>query len=157
MKRRDLTMKAAVAALAAVAVRGTAPAQGLGARALQGVWDVQITNPPGSPLPTRRIITYHADGTVLDNSGAPGESLAQGVWEFTGSGVFEGTWWRYFRDAQGQIVGDVRVRSCIRMISDDEYENEAKIEVFGPSGQVLFSSQATGRGRRIKNHAFDAA
>ncbi|HUQ92665.1 MAG TPA: hypothetical protein VM120_13380 [Bryobacteraceae bacterium] len=148
-------MKSGIAALAALAARGTVQAQGQGARALEGVWDVAITNPPGLMAPTRRLITYGADGTVLDDSGTPGEMPARGVWDYTGAGVFEGTWWRFARDAQGQVTVDIKVRSRIHMVSSDEYENDAKIDIFTPAGQLINSGTAKGHGRRIKLDAFD--
>jgi hypothetical protein len=57
---------------------------------------------------------------------------------------------RLIRDAQGQVVAMNRVRSRIRLRTEDEYENEAKSEVFNLAGVTLFSWRAKGEGHRIK-------
>lgn len=146
---------AILAALTITALPSPAAAQGQGARAIEGVWDITLTNPPGVRVPTRRIITYHSDGTVYDHAGG-NEMPAQGVWEHAGNGLFEGVWWRFTRDAAGEITALIRVRSRIRMLSPDEYENEAKIDIFGPAGGAPIGGfTATGRGRRINMESFN--
>ena len=153
---------AVIAAMTVTAFPSPASAQGNGARAIEGVWDVSTTNPPGVPgVPTRRIHTYHVGGTAFDHAGGT-EMPAQGVWEHVGRGEFEAVFWRFVRDASGQITFIVRVRSRIRMLSPDEYENEAKVDVFSPTSEPLAnlrdpvaSFNATGRGNRIKPDPFN--
>ena len=145
---------AVIAALTITALPSPAEAQGLGARALEGVWDVTVTVPPGVPVPTRRIHTYHAGGTAYDHAGGT-EMPAQGVWEHVGRGEFDAVFWRFVRDAAGEITLIVRVRSRIRITSADEYENEAKIDVFNPAGALVANFDATGRARRIKLESFN--
>jgi hypothetical protein len=152
---------AVIAAMTIAVLPSPASAQGNGARSLEGVWDVS-TNPPGVPgVATRRIHTYHTGGTAYDHAGGT-EMPAHGVWEHVGRGDFEAVFWRFVRDAAGQITFIVRVRSRIHMLSPDEYENEAKIDVFAPSSEPLanlrdpvVSFNATGRGRRVKFESFN--
>jgi hypothetical protein len=158
MERRGIVLSA-LAASAVLLTPKKAQAQSRGANALVGAWDVTTTNldgnaPPG-PVTVRRVITYADGGTVFDFSGSPGEIPGQGVWEYTGNHTFEGTWLRLVRDNQGQVIATNRVRSRIQIKSDDEYENEARVDIFDPEGKVLFNWRAVGRGRRIKLESFD--
>jgi hypothetical protein len=154
MNRRKWISHSALTSAATLLGASEVRAQSRGANALVGAWDVTTTNldgirPPGLPVISRRLITYSDGGTVLDNSGLPGEMAAEGVWEYAGANTFEGTWVRLLRDVQGQLVGTNRVRSRIHVITEDEYENEAKIDIFNLAGMTLFSWRATGVGRRI--------
>ena len=151
-----LATLAVLAAMTITVLPSPASAQGNAARSIEGVWDITTTAIPGVPVPTRRIHTYHSGGTAYDHAGGT-EMAAQGVWEHAGRGVFEAVFWRFIRDAAGEITFIVRVGSRIRMLSEDEYENDAKIDVFGPTSEPLASLRnpvasftATGRGRRIK-------
>jgi hypothetical protein len=158
MNRRQLAFRYPIAA-AVLLGSDKARAQSRGAQALIGAWDVTTTNldgnPPPGPSTARRLITYAYGGTVFDFSGSPGEIPAQGVWDYAGNNTFEGTWLRLIRNSDGLVIATNRVRSRIHLKSEDEYENEAKVEIFDPEGKVLFSWRASGRGRRIKLEPFD--
>ena len=160
MNRRKWISYSALTSAATLLGASEARAQSHGANALVGAWDVTTTyldgnRPPSLPETSRRLVTYSDGGTVFDNSGLPGEIPAEGVWEYAGGNTFEGTWVRLLRDAQGQVVGTNRVRSRIHVTTEDEYENEAKIDIFNLAGMTLFSWRATGIGRRIKLEPFD--
>ncbi|MBI4908237.1 MAG: hypothetical protein HY820_31715 [Acidobacteria bacterium] len=160
MNRRSLMCQSVFATAATLLGARHGRAQSRGSKALIGAWDVTTIyldgdQPPNIPLTSRRLVTFAEGGTVFDNSGLPGEIPAEGVWEFAGANIFEGTWVRLIRDAQGQVVGTNRVRSQIRLTTEDEYENEAKIDVFNLAGATLFSWRARGQGRRIKLDSFE--
>jgi hypothetical protein len=160
MKRRSLIFRSALASAATLLGARQGHAQSRGSNALVGSWDVSTTYlegnlPPGAGPTTRRLHTYADGGTAFDNSGSAGEMPAQGVWEYVGSNTFEATFVRLFRDAQGQVVATNKVRSRIRLRTEDEYENEAKSEVFNLAGATLFSWRAKGEGRRIKLEPFE--
>jgi hypothetical protein len=80
---------------------------------------------------------------------------AQGVWEYGGADTFDATFVRLIRDAQGQVVATNRVRSRIHLKTEDEYENEAKSDVFDLAGGLLFNWRAKGLGRRIRLESFE--
>ena len=155
MNRRSLMSQSAFATAATLLGASRGGAQTRGSNALVGAWDVTTTTldgnfPPGFPPTTRRLHTYADGGTAFDNSGSPGEMPAQGVWEYGGANTFDATFVRLIRDAQGQVVATNRVRSRIHLKTEDEYENEAKSEVFNLADVILFSWRAKGEGRRIK-------
>src|SRR5262249_55065912 len=125
-----------------------------------GAWDVTPTyldgnRPPGLPPTSRRLTSYADGGTAFDNSGSPGEMPAEGVWEYAGANTFEATFVRLIRNAQGQVVATNKVRTRIQLKTEDEYENEAKIDVFNLAGATLFSWRDTAQGRRIKLEPFE--
>jgi hypothetical protein len=80
---------------------------------------------------------------------------AQGVWEYGGGNTFDATFVRLIRDAQGQVVATNRVRSRIHLKTEDEYENEAKSDIFDLAGVLLFNWRAMGLGRRIRLESFE--
>lgn len=153
MQRRDLGLVAGLGSLAMLAGRKTVKAQSRRGPSLQGVWRVSVTSGPGAPpgFPARweTLISYAAGGTVLEYNGGPGFTPAHGVWLYAGNGMFEGTWFRYNYNPQGEIQAVTKVRSRIRMTSDDEYTNEARVDVYGPNGQIVVSWPSAGHGRRI--------
>jgi hypothetical protein len=160
MKRRSLMSQFAFAVAATLVAASQGRAQSRGSNALVGTWDVSTTNldgnlPPGALPTTRRLHTYADSGTAFDNSGSSGEMPAQGVWEYVGSNTFETTFVRLIRDAQGQVVATNKVRTRVQLRNEDEYENEAKSEVFNLAGATLFSWRAKGEGHRIKLEPFD--
>jgi hypothetical protein len=160
MKRRSLIFKSAFAAVATLLGATRGRAQSHGSNALVGSWDVSTTNldgnlPPGVGVTSRRLHTYSEGGTAFDNSGLSGEMPAQGVWEYVGSNTFETTFVRLIRDAQGQVIATNKVRTRVRLRTEDEYENEAKSEVFNLAGATVFSWRAKGEGHRIKLEPFD--
>jgi len=160
MNRRNLILHSTFAAAGTLVGAAHASAQAHGAKALVGAWDVTTTNldgnpPPAAPPTTRRLHTYADGGTAFDNSGSPGEMPAEGVWEYLGSDTFATTFVRLIRDAQGQLVATNKVRTRIRLRTEDEYENEAKSEVFNLAGVALYSWRARGEGHRIKLEPFE--
>src|SRR5689334_22451949 len=137
MNRRSLITQSTFATAVTLLGASQGRAQSLGSKALVGAWDVSTTTvdgnlPPGLPPTARRLHTYADGGTAFDHSGSPGEMPAQGVWEYGGANTFEATFVRLIRDAQGQVVATNRVRSRIHLKTEDEYENEAKSDVFDP-------------------------
>jgi len=92
---------------------------------------------------------------MMEFNGAPGATPAHGVWKYVGNQVFEGTWYRFGYNAQGQIQAITRVRSRIHLIADDEYANEVKIDVYSTTGQLLISWMNTSRGHRIVVEPFE--
>jgi len=160
MDRRSLITQSAFATVATLLGADQGRAQSRGANALVGTWDVTTTNlegnlPPGVGPTTRRLHTYADGGTAFDNSGSPGEMPAQGVWAYVGGNTFETTFVRLIRDAQGQLIVTNKVRTRIRLKTEDEYENEAKSEVFNLAGVMLFSWRAKGEAHRIKLEPFE--
>ena len=131
MNRRSLISQSALATAATLLGASQGRAQARGSNALVGTWDVTTTTlngniPPGLPPTTHRLHTYADGGTAFDNSGSPGEMPAQGVWEYSGANTFDATFVRLIRDAQGPVVAINRVRLCIHLKTEEEYENEAK-------------------------------
>jgi hypothetical protein len=160
MNRRSLLSRSAFATAATLLGARHGSAQLRGSNALVGAWDVTTTTlggnvPPNAPPTTRRLHTYADGGTAFDNSGSPGEMPAEGVWEYVGGNTFEATFVRLIRDTQGQLILTNKVRSRIRLKTEDEYENEAKSEVFDLAGVTLFSWRAKGEGHRIKLEPFE--
>jgi hypothetical protein len=160
MNRRSLISQSAFATAATLLGAGQGRAQSRGSNALVGAWDVTTTYldgnvPPGLPPTARRLHTYADGGTAFDHSGSPGEMPAQGVWEYGGADTFDATFVRLIRDAQGQVVATNRVRSRIHLKTEDEYENEAKSDVFDLAGGLLFNWRAKGLGRRIRLESFE--
>jgi hypothetical protein len=160
MNRRSLISQSAFATAATLLGAGQGGAQSRGSNALVGSWDVTTTNldgnfPPGLSPTSRRLHTYADGGTAFDNSGSPGEMPAQGAWEYGGANTFDATFVRLIRDAQGQVVATNRVRSRIHLKTEDEYENEAKSDIFDLAGVLLFNWRAMGLGRRIRLESFE--
>lgn len=160
MNRRSLLCQSAFGTAATLLGARHGAAQSRGSNALVGAWDVTTTNldgnfPPSATPTTRRLHTYADGGTAFDNSGSPGEMPAEGVWEYVGANTFEATFVRLIRDAQGQVIATNKVRSRIRLKTEDEYENEARSEIFNLAGVTLFSWRAKGEGHRIKLEPFE--
>jgi hypothetical protein len=50
---------------------------------------------------------------------------------------------------------DLETAASIQLKTEDEYENEAKIDVFNLAGATLFSWRDRAQGRRIKLEPFE--
>jgi len=125
-------------------------AQSYGANAIQGSWvvDIDLQDAPDF----QSFITYSAGGTTVEYNGAPGGSgPATGTWEFLGAGEFGATWLKPIWNAQtGTLIGTVKIRARIRMISADQYESHDKVEFYLPDGTLAGSNTAVQTGKRIK-------
>jgi hypothetical protein len=86
---------------------------------------------------------------MLEYNGQTGSTPAHGAWKYSGRGEFEGAWFRFAYDPQGAVLVLIKGRSRLRMVSDNEYTNQVKIEVYGTNGQILTAWTNTSVGQRI--------
>src|SRR5262245_25345737 len=152
--QRNRTFLTAVTALliSQVGVQ-TARAQGQGANAIQGAWQVEIKqqNPPPGVTDFQSLITFSAGRTTVEENGAPGFGPAVGTWEFIRSGEFAATWLKPIYNPQtGALQGMVKIRARIQMKSPDEYESRDKVDFYLPDGTLAASWTTVATGRRIK-------
>ena len=132
MNRREIALKTGIAGLILSLARPKAAvAQGGGGRSLEGAWRVSVTTgpgaPPNQPPQWETLITYAAGGTMLEYNGQPGTTPAHGAWKYSGRDEFEGTWFRFGYDPQGAVQVLTKVRSRIRMVSDNELRTTSRL------------------------------
>ena len=102
--------------------------------ALVGTWLARVSPdpaPPGappSPPPFDELLTFTADGTVLEtDAGLPpfAASPGHGAWGFVSRGVFHATYLKFLFDQQGQPAGALRVKMRITLSEAGDAWNSA--------------------------------
>ena len=108
-----------------------------------------------SQAPFNTVETFHSDGTFAEDSlldyippqGPPG----RGLWAKTGEGEFSVTHYGVIVGAisDAQLQGTYRVRSKLATNqTGDQFSGIGKIEIFDPSGNLVFSVDAPVTARR---------
>ena len=123
-------------------------------RTLTGNWLVTVTrvNPPPSLAPTfLSLMTYFEDGNVSDESNTTViRSTGRGNWERTGHQQFTRLMTFFRFDATRNYLGTGRITATVTLSEDgSEFEANAVIQNFDPSGNLLTTLQSTELGQRL--------
>jgi hypothetical protein len=120
---------------------------------LQGSWLLTITPEPGPVTipPFRGLMTYTADGGVVETDTAPIAAVVPGYSATAGHGAwaargdeFVSTVVKLAVDGNGQFAGFVRIQGTVKLNpARDGYGGSGKVEVLNSSGAVVASGNAT--------------
>ena len=162
------TFAVVLVGLCSLAVTATpAFAQGLGARAIEGVWGMSITlrdcttqAPLGPPL--RTLLTFHAGGTLSESPGtsqfAPGQrSNGHGLWSYTGAGSFTARFVAMVvfdtppaPPAPGFVAGWQVVTSNFQLADVNHLDVSATVQFFDINRNLYRSACPTGTAERFQ-------
>jgi hypothetical protein len=127
---------------------------------LQGSWLLTITPVPGLVTipPFRALMTYTADGGVVETDTAavgavvPGYSASAGHGAWTARGdEFASTVVKLVVDGNGEFAGFVRLQGAVKLNpAGDGFSGSGKVEVLNSSGAVVGSGNATLQATRIR-------
>jgi hypothetical protein len=133
--------------------------------AVVGTWLARVTpdpappSAPPNPPPFDELLTFTADGAVLETDAAfpPfAASPGHGSWVFVSRGVFDATYVKFLFDQQGQVSGTVRVRMRITLSSaGDALSSTDEVDFLGPAGNVLFTSTGLSQASRVAAEPFE--
>ena len=123
-------------------------------RTLTGNWLVTVTrvNPPHSLAPTfLSLMTYFNDGNFLEESNTPSiRSTHRGNWERIGHQQFTRSSLAFRFDATRNYLGTSRLTATVTLSEDgSEFQANAVIQSFDPSGNLLTTAQSTEVGQRF--------
>ena len=123
-------------------------------RVLTGNWMVTVTrvNPPPTLPPTfLSLMTYFEDGNFLEESNTTSiRSTHRGNWERTGHQQFTRVSVAFRFDAARNYLGTGRITATISLNEDgSEFQSDAVVQNFDPSGNLLTTAQSTEVGRRL--------
>lgn len=123
-------------------------------RTLTGNWLVTVTrvNPPPTLPPTfLSLMTHFEDGNVLEESnGTTIRSTARGNWERTGHQQFSRTMTLFRFDSTRNYLGTGRITAAVTLSEDgSEFQGNAVIQNFDPSGNPTTTAQSTEFGQRF--------
>jgi hypothetical protein len=133
-------------------------ARSMNARALVGVWNLQVT---GRNCQTGEVIrtfpsmfTIHRGGTMNEwgTSIAPStRGLGQGVWSYESEGQYTSAF-QFFRfNADGILVGKLVTRQQIQLSrSGDSFTSAATSQVLDVNGNVISTGCSTGIAARFE-------
>ncbi len=144
-----ITMTMAALALAAIS-QSDVYAQNSKVKALTGAWRVEAaTQLQGTAL---AFLTFTSDGIVLADEPSGGfETTGHGNWVATGGSGVAYTFQAYVGSPSGQISASIKVVGTLQFNAlQDKWSGPFKVEVFDPSGNLLFSDRGTFRGTRIQ-------
>lgn len=150
----NLTLTIAMAALAIAGISqssaGDVYAQNSKVKALTGAWRVEAeTQLQGTAL---AFLTFTSDGIVLADEPSSGfETTGHGNWVATGGTGVSYTFQAYVGGPDGRISASVKVVGALQFNAlRDKWIGPFKVEVFDPSGNLIFSDRGTFRGARIQ-------
>lgn len=123
-------------------------------RTLTGNWMVTVTpvtSPPGLAPAFLTLVTYFADGNLLqESSGNTIRTTGRGNWERTGHQQFTQSFIFFRFDAARTYLGTRVVTSTIRLSEDGRsYQADSVGQNFDTSGNLLSTSQVTEVGQRL--------
>jgi hypothetical protein len=116
-----------------------------------GLWHVVFTANNSAPIPDgtvidNAIVTWHADGTEIMNSGKPPitSSFCMGVWEPNGPGAYKLKHIALGWDLSGtQFLGQVLIKESVRLNRrGDRYTGTFSIDQFSLDGTTVTSHVA---------------
>ncbi|MBA2736709.1 MAG: hypothetical protein H0U50_07995 [Pyrinomonadaceae bacterium] len=133
-------------------------AQGDGARALEGTWNVQITlrncqnNAAIRTFPA--LTTFMFGGTMIGSESAVSQALhtpGHGVWSHTGGREFKVSFKSFNFDAGGNFTGWTIIR-LFALVNPrgTGYESFGNAEVYAPNGNLLFTGCSTTTATRFE-------
>ena len=102
-----------------------------------GTWVITVS-PIGAPV-FNSLQTYNDDGTMTETSSHLAQLAsgpAHGVWEGK-KNDYAVTFELFAFDPSGEAVGRIRVRSSIRVTSDDTLTADGEIDFIQPDGTVI--------------------
>jgi hypothetical protein len=110
---------------------------------LVGSWDTTFeTAIQGGPF--KALMTFTSDGTILSAEPSAYETTGFGSWLPTGSRTAAYTFRSYVGSATGENTGSIKVVGKLRLDpSQDRWRGPFKVEVFDPSGNLVFSDTGT--------------
>jgi hypothetical protein len=127
---------------------------------LQGSWLLTITPEPGIVTipPFRALMTYTADGSVVETDTAPVGAVVSGYTATAGHGAwaargdaFASTVVKLVVNDSGEFAGFVRLQGAVKLNpTRDGYTGSGKVEVLNASGAVVASGDATIQATRIQ-------
>ncbi|MEO6033645.1 MAG: hypothetical protein ABIQ35_00160 [Verrucomicrobiota bacterium] len=123
-------------------------------RTLTGNWMVTVTrvNPPPSLPPTfLSLMTYFEDGNFLEESNTTAiRSTHRGDWERIWRRQFARVSVAFRFDAARTYLGTGRITATLTLSEDgSQFQAEAVLENFDPSGNLLTTAQSTEVGQRL--------
>ena len=123
-------------------------------RKLTGNWLVTVTriNPPPTLPPTfLSLMTYFEDANFLEESNTSSiRSTHRGNWERIGHQQFSRSSISFRFDAARNYLGTSRLTATVTLNEDgSEFQAEAVIQSFDPSGNLLTTAQSTEVGQRL--------
>ena len=133
-----------------------------GRHPIVGSWQVTITLVTGPMVPVPDLVTFAADGTMLNSvqpvspapPGAPFSlifaGLGHGNWTATGPGAAAWTFVRLQTDENGNYLGPVTARGAAEVSADGRrVSGPFTYDVADPAGNVVASGQGTFEGTLI--------
>jgi len=101
---------------------------------------------------TLALLTFTSDGIVLADEPSNGfETTGHGNWVATGGTQVAYTFQAYVGSPTSQISASVKVVGTLQFNAvQDKWSGPFKVEVFDPSGNLLFSDRGIFRGARIQ-------
>ena len=124
-------------------------AQNKKVKGLVGSWDVQIETPvQGGPFPA--FLSFFTDGIMTGDEANSDETTAYGNWTPTGGRGVAYTFKSLIGSPQGASAGSLKVVGTLEYdAGQDTWTGPFKIDVFDPSGNVIFTDRGTLTGTRI--------
>ena len=145
-----------VSVVIALLMIGNAKAQeGLGKKAVQGSWRVEVTFVPGPGAlpPSQALHTFSNGGSFLESNNVfppSQQTLGHGSWAHEGGNKFTMTFIKFLFDPQGQFVGTAKVTEKIKLDPNgNEYTGKGKFEIYDPAGTLIVTGEATTHATRI--------
>ena len=161
----SLTMTFIITAFAAAQSRAHDASRKGPKTAVVGTWLARVSPdpaPPGappSPPPFAELLTFAADGTVLQtDAGFPpfAASPGHGSWVFVSRGVVDATYLKFLFDQQGQVAGAVQVKMRITLSSaGDAWSGTDEVRFLDPEGNVLVTSTGLSQASRVAAEPFE--
>lgn len=115
----------------------------------------QVVSSTTALAPFNALETFHSDGTFTENSFAdyvaPQSTPGHGLWALTGNGEFALTFYGAFIGSviDPQPQGTYKVRSKLTTNeAGDQFSGPFIIDIFDPSGNLVFSLDGTVQARR---------
>jgi hypothetical protein len=123
---------------------------GAKAAKLVGSWDVTFeTAIQGGPF--KALMSFSADGTMLTAEPSAHETGGFGGWLATGSRTAAYTFRSYLGSPTGENTGSIKVVGKLRLDrNQDHWRGPFRVDVFDPSGNLVFSDTGTFVADRIR-------
>ena len=126
----------------------TANAQSKKVKNLAGSWEVLATTPSQGSFNV--FISFFDDGNVIADEPGSQETAGHGNWLATGGTNVIYTFKSVFGDANQQVLANLKVVGALQYnATQDTWTGPFKVEVFDPSGHLVFSDRGTFTGTRI--------
>jgi hypothetical protein len=152
-----------VAILAATMVGSGSSLASSGSSGVEGTWLVTIHReapPPGQPADIEALITYAADGTLIEssNTGILRRTVGYGEWERIGERLYASSHVSFtFNPTTGAWTGTSRLDRKVLVSQDGRtFSGVARLNVFDVDGNLIVAdSRTTESGRALEIEVID--